>query len=378
MTARTILRVAVALLAFARIAHSFQQPAVAAQKGLTGAKSSVQTVNVPDLTWFSSQTQVDRALQPLRLKGVVVQDGKWPPLAVVMSQSPAPGSQFSPGGQVTYTVGNPQASLSVDKSQTNFALTLKPRPRADREFMATVPAPRYQFLWDKEPGPELPAPYASHSFGKPGEHLVSAIAHVMGRDLASNTLTITIAPNVPPAPVPDYVVTLQPETTRLESGRREFFSASLEPNPPTRSKVEYCFEWADKTPDVCDRGAAAPHIYSIRGTYQPLVYVRVNGGPPIYSERVAVTVGLPQGTIIALIVGGILGALVGGLSAHKISKLLRPRITPHAGTADLRIANPGSLTKGPAVRIGCVCPPPAVTLIAPGPVVKKKKEASHA
>jgi tRNA A37 threonylcarbamoyladenosine dehydratase len=36
------------------------------------------------------------------------------------------------------------------------------------------------------------------------------------------------------------------------------------------------------------------------------------------------------------------------------------------------------LSKGPVVRIRCVCPPPAVTLIAPRPIFKKKKEASHA
>ncbi len=244
-----------------------------------------------------------------------------------------------------------------------FRIELSPPPAATDQVS-------YCFRWkenaplDCQGSPEVP-----HTFDVKGRHVVSAEVSVNGRTTPAGSLAVDVFA---------YGVTLSPKTMRLEKGKTFSLRAQLKPRPPAGSKVEYCFRWDDGTPDSCQTDNSAVHVYSFRGTYYPSIDVHINGEPSASSDPVKIDVVLPLNTLIALIAAALLGTLAAGYGLHKVAKLLKPLVTAYAGRADYRISNPASLSKGPVVRIRCVRPPPAVTLIAPRPIVKKKKEASHA
>lgn len=209
---------------------------------------------------------------------------------------------------------------------------------------------------------------AAHTFDVMGRHVVSAEVTVNGRTTPAGSLAVDVFA---------YGVSLNPKTLRIEKGKTATLRAQLKPRPPAGSKVEYCFRWHDGTPDPCQTANSAVHVYSFRGTYYPSIDVRIDGEPSASSDPVKIDVVLPLSTVIMLIAAALFGTLVAGFGVHKIGKRLKPQVTAHAGKADHRISNPASLSKGPVLRIRCVCPPASVTLIAPRPIVKKKKEASH-
>ena len=358
----------------------------------TGTPSEVV---VPPLYWLTSEA----ANVVLRKNGLAAE----PPRlqnGVVISQNPEPGDLVPHGSTVSYTLGQPELSLSANDTSpkvnenVSFTVTLEPRP--PQHFPAT-----YTFNWgDGSAGTQGVMPgmlTAAHSFHDPGTYNVSAVAQFGEMSIPSREVTVAVQGATPAVM---YTVSVQVSPSSAETGQSVYATASISPAPVTGAS--YTFIWGDGSSQaVPQQSAEATHSYSLAKTYIVQVIANVGGGV-IRSNPAHVEVTLPTSTTngtqptatswaawqIAVAVGIALLVVSAGLklmrrpprpsstqqTAHAPESL---SITSGPGLSHHVIQHAEQLGKMPSVRVRAGCTS-RVAVTSPQAIIKKKRSTSNA
>ncbi|HEY6967871.1 MAG TPA: PASTA domain-containing protein [Candidatus Angelobacter sp.] len=265
-----------------KIIHPLQQPGV----------NETTLTTVPELYWQDERTAIGR-LEESHLRAMVPPQTE---TGIVISQTPAPGTQVKIGTAVSITIGEPQLVLKASapsvkiNQNVEFTATLEPPlPSSLTTARESVrPQARYTFNWDDntQTGPTA-SDNSPHSYSAARAYNVSAKVQIGNFSLASNVVTVTVENPVQP---PSYRVNLKVAPTKIETGGQVVASATVTPEPPLGTS--YIFSWGDGKRDT-SQSPTAPHEYGPPAKRHLVqVFVNINGAE-IRSNPVVIDVTAP-------------------------------------------------------------------------------------